>query len=175
MQFKSHILPILESASGAIYHAANSTLEPLEHLHHKFVRDVGLTSEEAFLKHNLAPLQLLRNIGMLGVPHKVVLGIAHPEFSNLFPWNLAPHHGHGTRLNQRRHSKQLLELCDGRHSNQLGRSLFALVRVYNLLPQAVVEAASVHTFQQQLTKQARDECRLGRAFWSTTFSPRSVR
>ena len=48
-QFKPHILCILESCTAAIYHAADSILEPLDHVLETFVQEVGLTMEQAFL------------------------------------------------------------------------------------------------------------------------------
>ena len=52
--------------------------------------------------------------------------------------------------------------------------MFGLVRVYNFLPQAVVDSASVTTFQTALTKLARDACEKGQENWTTLLSPRRV-
>ena len=52
--------------------------------------------------------------------------------------------------------------------------MFGLVRVYNFLPQAVVDAASVTTFQTALTKLVRDACGKGHEHWATLLSPRRV-
>ena len=94
-----------------------------QHLHiidgiqDKYVRDIGLTVNDAFLVHNLPPLCLRKDIGSLGfLYHTIVLGLAHPEFRILFPATSPPANAHATRLAQSLHSRQLLDRCDGSHS-----------------------------------------------------------
>ena len=52
--------------------------------------------------------------------------------------------------------------------------MFGLVRVYNYLPQNVVDTTSVTSFQAALTKLAREACEKGSDDWATLLSPRRV-
>ena len=173
-QFKTHILPMLESNTGAIYHAADSVLSPIDQLLDHFLRALGLSSDTAFLQHNMAPLSLRRDIAMLGVLHKCAHGRAHPDLLKLFP--LAPptqnSSRHNTRLSSRRHGKQLLEMYRGSELVVFRRSVFGLTRVFNVLPEDIVESISVSSFQGQLTRMAKEACQNGRAQWHASFSPR---
>ena len=175
LQYKTHLLCVLEACTPAVYHAATSVLEPLDNLQGSFLRQLGLTPEEAFLLHNLAPLTLRRDVAMLGLLHKCNLGVAHDQLRALFPpAPLQPRPVHHTRSAGKRHSRQLLERCTGNFLETTRRSAFGLVRVYNLLPQEVVDCASVRTFQTALTSLAREACKTGRDNWETLLSPRKV-
>ena len=173
-QFKTHVLPILESATGAIYHAAASTKLPMERAQTSFLSALSLSPEEAFLemRYNLAPLTLRSDIAMLGVLHKCARGVAHPAFLRLFP--LAPSerpHSHERRWQNQKHSHQLVERCQGHHSEILARSMFGVVRSYNRLPQHIVDNKDVSKFQSALTEAARKQCRDNSRNWSTMYSP----
>ena len=163
--------PVLEQCGGCIFHAAASVLQPLDHIQDSFLSAVGLRADEAFLDYNLAPLSLRRDIGMLGFIHKTVLGTARPEICELFPRELAKGTPYGTRLSSRRHTKQLIERCDGTQTLQFYRSAFGLVSIYNVLPQDVVDKPSASSFQSALTEAARDCCRGGGA-WQSFYSTR---
>ena len=65
VQFKTHILCLLEYSNAAIYHASSSHLESLDSLQTCFLRDIGLPVEDAFLNFHMAPLKLRRDIGVL--------------------------------------------------------------------------------------------------------------
>ena len=172
-QYKTHILPILESCSGAIYHASTTTLVPIAALYATFLHATNTTPLTAFTHYNLAPPTLRRDIAMLGLLHKVTLRLAHQDFNTLFPPS-AHRHEHGTRLAQRRHNKQLHELCDGTQTEQLNRSIFALTRIYNLLPQDIVNATTIHRFQTLLTRTARRYAHDNPDTFDTFYSPRRL-
>ena len=121
------------------------------------------------MEHNLAPLQLRRDIAVLGLLHKIQLGDAHPEFDNIFPKLIEAHVG-DTRWNARRHGKQFWEQ-DG-NTDYFNRSVFAALRVYNVLPEYVVNLGGVQEFQSMLTKDARFRCRLGDSSWSRMYNTR---
>ena len=120
----------------------------------------------------MAPLNLRRDIAMMGLLHKVTIPTAHPHLLALFPPSATPSHPHATRLSTRRHNKQLHEHCDGQHTEQMSRSLFALVNLYNLLPQHVIDAPTITSFQSMLTNAARTQCKNNANNWDQTFSPR---
>ena len=146
----------------------------LDKLFADFLHEINLDSRTAFLDFRLAPLCLRRDIAMLGFLHKCVLGFAHPALCRLFPSVPAEQsqRNYSTRLASRRHNKQLLERCQGPHIDMLGRSIFGLTRVYNLLPQEVVLSTSVKDFQHKLTVLARTACERCERKWSSIFSPR---
>jgi hypothetical protein len=85
LQFKTHILGILESNVGGIYHATSTVLAPLDRIATRFVHELNLEVDFAFLHFNLAPLSLRRDIAMLGFLHKTNLPRGHPHIQDFFP------------------------------------------------------------------------------------------
>ena len=88
LQYKTHVLGIVESVTAGIYHAGSSILAPLDRVQTTFVHNFNIDTIDAFMNHNLAPLSLRRDIAMLGFLHKCVLQGAHPEMETLFPRKL---------------------------------------------------------------------------------------
>ena len=129
-----------------------------------------MTEKQAFLEFNFAPTDLRRNIGILGVLHKRALGLSHPSFVKLLPW-------HGDRFPERPstgHDKQLYghRLEAKHHPALFSRSIFAMVDIYNILPQYVVDTTSVASFQHQLTNIARRRCEGNVPGWADSFNRR---
>jgi len=138
------------------------------------LKEVGIEERHAFLQHNLAPSRLRRNIAALGFLHKVNIGLAHPYFrQQLFP-PTSTRSERPTRLSMNRHSRQIQDFCDGSQTLQFQQSLFGMVRVYNLLPQVVVDSKNVQAFQRLLTKMAKHYCQQERCF-QNLFCSRQVR
>ena len=54
-QFKMHLLCLFEASNIAIYHASLTHLESIDELQSRFLKDIGLTEEAAFLKLNMVP------------------------------------------------------------------------------------------------------------------------
>ena len=81
-------------------------------------------------------------------------------------------HSVNTRLEARRHGRQLVDPRSGTHSALLCRSALGLIGVYNLLPQYIVDAGSVSFFQSLLQGLVRDRARRGLDGWEDTLSPR---
>ena len=127
-------------------------------VHNRFLRELSLSDRHALLSWNLLPLSCRSDIAMLGMLHKITLGLAHPAFASFFPPAPVNTNVRRTRLDERRHDKQFLDRCDGRHSALMQRSLFGLVLVYNLLPRECVAADSVSYFQSCLTDIVRCNC-----------------
>ena len=95
LQYKTHILGILESVTAGIYHAGVSILAPLDRLQTTFVHNFNIDVTEAFMRYNLAPLALRRDIAMLGFLHKCNMPDAPADMKRLFPgrtgkrlWNI---------------------------------------------------------------------------------------
>ena len=127
-------------------------------------------ASNAFLEFNFAPPTLCRNIGILGLLHKRVLGLSHPMFQTLLPfcsdvpgaWCPGDHnkqlYGHLPEANF-----QLALFC---------RSIFGMTYVYNRLPQEIVDNQTVSLFQNSLTRIAREMCENGDPDWINLFSSR---
>ena len=53
----------------------------------RFLKELELTEEQAFLDFNFAPCRVRRNIAILGLIHKRVLGKCHPSYDRLLPFS----------------------------------------------------------------------------------------
>ena len=169
MQYKTHILVLLEANTGGIYHATDTTLGALDRFQRAFVNNFNMSEECAFHNFNLAPLCLRRDIAMLGFLHKRNLPDAHDDMIVLFP----PRRG---RPNGG-HDKQMWNILTMQSENTFQtelarRSIFSLVHVYNAVPQRIVNCSSVSDFQRDLTNVARIKLDLQHANWHTFLSPR---
>ena len=167
-QYKTHIWGLVEINCGGYFHAARSLLDKVGQVQISFLRKLGLTEKEKKLEHNFAPTVLRRNIAMLGVLHKRVLGICHKSFERLLPWR-------SSRFDVPRgcgHNKQLYgHRLEVTHERTLFfRSIFAMVDVYNNLPQSVIDAKCIKSFQQKLTDIVRERCQSDKASWQLYFS-----
>ena len=60
-------------------------LARLDAIQSHFLHKLEMTEEEIFLNFNFAPPKLRKNIGILGLLHKRILGEAHPIFNKLLP------------------------------------------------------------------------------------------
>ena len=78
--YKSQVLSYVEYRTPAIYHACSTLLSRLDRQQRRFLRELDISEEEALLTHNLAPLNSRRDIAMLGVIHRTVLGMGPPHF-----------------------------------------------------------------------------------------------
>ena len=130
LQFKTHILGLLELNIGGFYHACDTELSQINRVQTSFVHSLDLSVETAFMEHNLLPLSARRDIAMLGLLFRCAHGDAHPELLELFPRNYC-RHGFPTRSEENRHSHQIAEPPGGTHHEFVRRSIFGLVRVWN--------------------------------------------
>ena len=107
--FKSHVLSFIEYRTSAIYHAAECHLEPLDALQRSFLKMANMTPVEALMVCNMAPLHTRRDMSMLGLAHRSVLGLGPKHlqpFSKRVEREAPQRH---TRLNAARHKLQLEE------------------------------------------------------------------
>ena len=74
-QYKTRILGFVEYRTAGIYHCVDSLLHDIDHIQVRFLRQLGVTQEEALLDFHLAPLNARRDMGMLGFIHRTVLGV----------------------------------------------------------------------------------------------------
>ena len=75
--------------NGAIFHASTSLFERLDSVQRGFLHELDISPDAAFDEYNFAPPNLRRDIGVLGLMHKRVLGIAHPIYAIFFSANIA--------------------------------------------------------------------------------------
>ena len=157
--------------SGGYFHAATSLLEKVDQVQRNFLQKPAISESTAFFEFNFPPSVLRRNIGILTLLHKRVLGLSHCSFEQLLPW-----------LSQRAdadrgfdHIKQLYGhwLEASQHRALYSRSVFAMVDIYNNLPQKIVDARSVSAFQHLLTDIAKDRCRQQIPRWEFSFCRRT--
>ena len=80
MQFKTHIWGLMEANMGGIFHAATSLLAQIDRAQNRFLRELGISSEQALLDFNFPSPQIRRNISILGLLHKRVLGLCHSSY-----------------------------------------------------------------------------------------------
>ena len=83
--FKTHVRSQIEWCYGAIFQATPSKLERLDMVQSSFLKHMESNEGHAYLEFLLAPLQLRRDIGMLGVLYQICNGTAHADFDHLFP------------------------------------------------------------------------------------------
>ena len=166
-QYKTHILPYLEFATPAVYHATATTLAKMDKLQTSFLKQIGLTPLEALTKYALAPLSTRRDIALLGVVHRTVLGEGPPQFARWFFPAEPAKHTYNTRRQEARakHGKQLHDYLDGSQSALLRRSALGLPRVYNALTPDTVACKTVKSFQAALQKLVLREAETGNQEW----------
>lgn len=170
--YKSQVLSYVEYRTPGIYHACSTLLDKLDRQQRRFLRELGLTEEEALLEHNLAPLHSRRDIAMLGLIHRTVLGEGPAHFRKFFRRHSGLAVEPVTRLAHRRHNKQLVDPRNGSHSELLARSAFGLIGVYNLLPCESVRECSVKVFQSCLQNLLKLRAKQGEDNWAFLYSPR---
>ena len=153
--YKSQVLPTLEFPTAAIYHCTDTALSLLDRVQKRFLRAVGLTEKEALLQYNLGPLQTRRDVALLGVIHRALLGEGPVHFQRWFFKATGEGHSYETRLKTGRHSKQLFDYLTGDHTELLRRSPLGLTKVYNQLPQRAVDKHTVKAFQKWLQKEVK--------------------
>ena len=173
-QYKTHILPYLEFATPAGFHATATTLAPFDKLQTWFLKEIGLTALEALEKYNLAPLSTRRDIALLGVVHRTVLGEGPPQFKRWFRLAEKKEHAYSTRLQEAKtkHGRQLHDYLTVDQTALLRRSPLGLPRVYNELSPEVVACSSVKAFQAALQKQVLKQAREGKESWENCFKVR---
>jgi len=173
--YKSQILSFVEYRTPAIYHACDSALQTLDSVQDSLVSASGMNELEALYVANLAPLCVRRDIALLGVIHRAVLGRGPDHFGKLIIRS-------GTDLERCKHRMQLKEYRDGdasdfalpgsRPAQYIHNSLLGLISIYNMLPADIVEqSSSVPTFQAKLQALVKTRA-LSSTDWKATLSPR---
>ncbi len=175
--YKALVLSYLESGLSAYFHAAPFVLMPIDRIQKRLLRELELSEFEALERFKLAPLCTRRDIGMLGLLHRISKGDAPTQLAELFPKSppARPRFGPQSRLHAtvQRHDQQFVERTG--HTDVFRRSLFGLVASYNLLPQSVVDISCVSAFQSRLQKAILKVARRGIDDWPRVLSGGVIR
>ena len=169
--FKSKLLSYIEYRTPAIFHACDTHLRRIDSIQHKFLEDFGISDLDALFVFNLAPLAVRRQIAMLGVIHRSVLGLGPRQFDDFFK-RKAITEKYPTRGASRRHNKQLVDIRDGKFLEVQRRSALGLVWVYNRLPEDIVDSKSVAGFQGKLQDLVKARAVCGCDDWASTLDQR---
>ena len=166
------VLSFLEYRTPGIYHACDTSLLALDNVQRHLLEAAGLTAIDALFVCNLAPLGTRRDMALLGLIHRTVLGCGPEHFKEFFFQSGA----------DGKHRFQLKEYRDGHSSDYrfpnsrpaeyIWKSALGLTSVYNRLPCSIVEGCStVSSFQSALQHLLRERA-LSETNWEQTFSPR---
>ena len=163
-QYKAHVWGIAIYSNGVLILAPPCQLRRLDKLQRWYLKELGISDQDAFVQYNFAPPTLRRNIGLLGFLHKRVLGECHPALCQALPFGPSD-------IAARYHTKHL-DTFSGlvvRHARIYERSLYAYIRVYNRLPQTLADSPSVKSFQSRLTHLAKQRAASAHGDWRRCF------
>ena len=167
--FKAQILSFLEGATPAIYHASPATLLQLDNIQTTFLEELGVTSEQALLEHNLAPLSMRRDFAMLAILYKVSRMTAPAPIQKLFSLEASTLDAYGFTGGKVLHRWRIMDPICPSHPVLIKRSIFGLVCVFNSLPAQTAEAETVKSFQSRLQHSAKAAARQAVQSWPTMF------
>ena len=175
--YKAQVLSYIEYRTAAIYHACSSALALLDAVQDKVISAAGITKWDALHTANLAPLGVRRDIAMLGVIHRSVLGRGPVQFREIFKADLNARRdgrgAHGLQLLPLPHHASDFILPGSAPAQYIENSAYGLIRVYNMLPASVVEASStVSNFQSALQDLVKYRASQSFSDWEFTLSPR---
>ena len=168
--YKSQVLSYLEYATPAIYHAPQFFLQRLDCIQNRFLEFLEISPADALIEYNLGPLCVRRDISMLGLIHRTVLGKGPEHFRNYFKPEGQPPFPRGMLHRELRHEFQLYDPTNGSECNALKRSALSLIYPYNLLPPKVVALPTVTSFQRSLQAAVKQVCQAGLSNWEFTLS-----
>ena len=155
--YKSHLLAYLEYRTPAIYHSKREALSRLDRIQSRFLEDAGLSEADALRCFSLAPLAARRDIAVLGLIHRTVIGKGTRHFRKHF------FAGDDGRLKNRRADIG---------GPLVTRSALGLAAIYNMLPATLKATRRVKEFQRRLQLHMKERLEDGREDWANTYSPR---
>ena len=168
--YKTFVVSFLEFGTAAVYHTTDYAFPPLDRIQKRFLDELHNDEISMLIDLSLVPLWSRRDMAMLGLLHKVVLGIVPSMFDQFIFFTRRVPFPRGLRNPFLRHSRQLHDPMDGSQSRIFQRSLFGLIYTYNLLPQAVVDSKTVTSFQHRLQRGLKEAAKSGRNDWSSLFT-----
>ena len=120
--YKKQILPHLEYGTLAVYHAPRLFLGRIDQVQEEFLDTFDVSAREALRQLRLVPLDARRDIAMLGLIHRCVLGIGPAQFVDFFAPMRAPHFPRNCRSTRLLQNRKLHDPIDGFASNALVHS-----------------------------------------------------
>ncbi len=170
MLYKSHVMSYVEYRTPGLHFASSSVLVELDDVQTRYVKELGLSEESALMTFNLAPLQVRRDIAILGVIHRAASGNGPPHLWKFF--QRAPVADTERTSRSIRHKLQVTEWPQARNLDIMRRSALGMIKVYNILPHDVVQHRAVKDFQRAITDLVRDRVVAGDSRWKVVLSPR---
>ena len=82
--YKARILSFMEYRTAAIYHGNSTALEQVDNVQRRLLKSAGISMENGILFFGLALLNARRDMAMLGLIHRSVLGLGPEHFSKFF-------------------------------------------------------------------------------------------
>ena len=125
---------------------------------------------DLLLHHSLAPLRCRRDIAMLGLLQRVMMGWAPACFQQFIYASNGPSFPRSLRAPHLRHNRQINDPSDGTESRLMSRSIFSLIYTYNCLPQIVVDSSSISIFQRHLQRALISAASNGFENWQFMYS-----
>ena len=163
--FKSQVLSYIEARTTGLYHAPAFFLARVDQVHARFLEEIDLEPVEVLSKYNLPPTCTRRDIFMMGLLHRVVLGKAPPQYQKFIHFATSGHFNRGWAFRAPRHSRQLYDPVDGSQPNIVERSILGLTHTYNVLPQRTVDCKNVPVFKRALLRAVQNYAATGAGNW----------
>ena len=73
--YKSHVLSYIEYRTAGLHFASTSVLNEIDDVQSRFLCQLEVSEESAFAHFNLAPLNVRRDISILGIIHRASLNL----------------------------------------------------------------------------------------------------
>ena len=162
--YKAKVLSFIEYRTPALFHATATVLRKLDATQDRFLREIGVSKEDALSYFHLAPLNSRRDMAMMGLIHRTVLCQGPVHFQEVF--ERAPPSA------DQKHARQLKTLRNARHLKAIARSALGLADVYNLLPEDIAMRPSVKMLQHEMQALLKHRATRGEDAWDSTFSTR---
>ena len=144
----------------------------IDRIQKRLLRRVGMTTTEALLICNLAPLHTRRDIAMLGVIHRAMIGEGPDQFRDIFTLTPGSVQGRTTRVTARTNRIRVVTEVSHMAQDYILHSALGLTRIYNRLPDAIVGANSVAHFQTMLQHMLKEAAQQDFPCWEFLLSPR---
>lgn len=149
-------------------------MKPLDHILEKFLETIGISTYDALIEFNLAPLSTRRSLSALAVIHRAVL-LKGPKHLHQF-FQLDPHRPrYSTRLGHALHERQLQDPFNALHRDYINRSVLGYIWIYNLLPADIVDCSTVKAFQRGLQLMMKNSANRDDESWHFMFSSQQSR
>ena len=171
--YKQQILSFIEYRTAAIYHCCDTKLAALNAIQDTATAAAGMSTTEALLESNLAPLQTRRDMAMLGLIHRAVLKKGPSQFWSIFSRDpTATRTKHSRAINTYECDETDFQLPGSAPAVYIQRSALGLAAVYNLLPERAVAHNTVTGFQTELQDMLKHAAAT-QEYWEHLFSPRT--